>query len=53
MGLRADWAKGLEVNTVAEQREMELLFWVGCAGSFDDRNKRVATSLAKILKVAG
>lgn len=53
MGLRADWAKGLEVNTVAQEREMELLFWVGCAGSFDDRNKRVATSLSKILKTCG
>ena len=30
-----------------------MLFWVGCAGSFDDRNKKVATSLVKILKAAG
>ncbi len=49
-GLRAEWAKGLEVKTMAEDREVELLFWVGCAGSFDDRNKKVATSLVKILR---
>ncbi len=49
-GLRAEWAKGLELKTMAEDREVELLFWVGCAGSFDDRNKKVATSLVKILR---
>jgi Fe-S oxidoreductase/nitrate reductase gamma subunit len=53
LGLRADWAKGLEVKTMAEDAEVDILFWVGCAGSFDDRNKRVATSLIKILKAAG
>jgi len=53
LGLRADWAKGLEVKTMAEDGEVDLLFWVGCAGSFDDRNKKVATSLVKILKAAG
>jgi Fe-S oxidoreductase len=53
LGLRADWAKGLEVKTMAEDNDIDLLFWVGCAGSFDDRNKRVATSLVKILKACG
>ena len=52
-GLRADWAKGLEVKTMAEDTDLEMLFWVGCAGSFDDRNKKVATSLVKILKACG
>jgi Fe-S oxidoreductase/nitrate reductase gamma subunit len=52
-GLRADWAKGLEVKTLAEDSEIDLLFFVGCAGSFDDRNKKVATSLVKILKACG
>ena len=52
-GLRADWAKGLEVKTIAENADIDVLFWVGCAGSFDDRNKKVATSLVKILKAAG
>ncbi|RPJ42052.1 MAG: (Fe-S)-binding protein [Deltaproteobacteria bacterium] len=53
LGLRADWTKGLEVKTMAEDSEVDLLFFVGCAGSFDDRNKKVATSLVKILKTAG
>jgi len=53
LGLRADWAKGLELKTMAEERDVDLLFWVGCAGSFDDRNKRVAISLVKILQACG
>ncbi len=52
-GLRADWMKGLEVKTMAEDSDIDFLFYVGCAGSFDDRNKRVATSLVKILKASG
>jgi Fe-S oxidoreductase/nitrate reductase gamma subunit len=52
-GLRAEWMKGLEVKTMAEDSDIDLLFFVGCAGSFDDRNKKVATSLVKILKASG
>jgi Fe-S oxidoreductase/nitrate reductase gamma subunit len=52
-GLRAEWMKGLGVKTMAEDSDIDFLFFVGCAGSFDDRNKRVATSLVKILKAAG
>ncbi len=37
----------------AEGREPEILFWVGCAGSFDDRNQRVTRALATILNAAG
>ena len=50
---RADWAKGLEVSTMAEKSDVEYLFWVGCAGSYDDRGKKVSQSLVKILKEAG
>jgi Fe-S oxidoreductase/nitrate reductase gamma subunit len=52
-GLRADWAKGLGLKTLTEDGEVDFLFWVGCAGSFDDRNKRVATSLVKTLRASG
>ncbi|MFZ6012851.1 MAG: (Fe-S)-binding protein [Bacteroidota bacterium] len=31
----------------------EILFWVGCAGSFDDRAKRVTRAFAKILQAVG
>ncbi len=51
--LRADWAKDLGVKTLAEDPNVEYLFYVGCAGSFDDRGKKVSVALAKILKTAG
>jgi Fe-S oxidoreductase len=50
---RADWADGLGIKTLAEDPNVEYLLWVGCAGSFDDRTKKVSVSLAKILQKAG
>ena len=49
---RADWAKGHDVPTMAEKPDAEYLFWVGCAGSFDERYKKVSQSIAKILNQA-
>jgi Fe-S oxidoreductase/nitrate reductase gamma subunit len=49
-GVRAEWTKGLEIKTFAEVTDPEILFWVGCCGSFDARNQRVATSMVKILQ---
>ncbi|MEI7672152.1 MAG: (Fe-S)-binding protein, partial [Deltaproteobacteria bacterium] len=51
--LRADWAKELGIPTLAEDPNVEYLFYVGCSGSFDDRGKKVSTAFAKILKAAG
>jgi Fe-S oxidoreductase/nitrate reductase gamma subunit len=51
--LRADWAKGHDVPLLAEKGSCEYLFYVGCAGAFDDLNKRVAVALAKIFNEAG
>jgi len=51
--LRADWAKDLGIKTLAEDPNVEYLFYVGCAGSFDDRGKKVSVALAKILQAAG
>ena len=50
---RADWAKGLDIKTLAEDSEIDVLLWPGCAGAFDDRNKKVSVSMARILKAAG
>ena len=49
---RGDWAKGLGVTTMAEKSDVEYLFWVGCAGSYDERYKKVSQSIAKILQKA-
>ncbi|HEY0840922.1 MAG TPA: (Fe-S)-binding protein, partial [Vulgatibacter sp.] len=50
---RADWAEGLNVPTVDDNPEFEYLWFVGCAGSFDDRQKKVTQALAKVLNAAG
>lgn len=50
---RGEWAVGLGIPTMAERPDAEYLFFVGCAGSFDDRAKRTTQAVAKILKHAG
>lgn len=54
---RALWAEGLDIPTMAELFERgerpEVLFWVGCMGSFDDRAKKISVSFARIMKAAG
>ena len=54
-GERADWAKGLDVDDrrPGEPFTHEYLYWVGCAGSFDDKNKKVTQAMAKLLQRAG
>ena len=53
---RGDWAKDLDDVAIVdpgEPLEAEYLYWVGCAGSFDDKNKRVTQAMAKLLRRAG
>jgi Fe-S oxidoreductase len=50
---RADWAKGLDVPLMTDNPEADILYFVGCAGSFDDRGKQIARALARVLKKAG
>ena len=50
---RDAWAEGLDIPTMADKPDAEYLYYVGCAGSFDDRAKRTTQALAKILKKAG
>jgi Fe-S oxidoreductase len=51
---RAQWADGLDIPAMADAPGgVEYLLWVGCAGAFDDRGKKVARATAQILKEAG
>jgi len=56
-GDRGKWAAGMEIPTMAEMAERgeqpEVLYWVGCMGSFDDRAKKTTVAFAQILKAAG
>lgn len=49
---RANWTEGLDVKTAAESEQFDILFWVGCAGSFDDRAIKVSKAMVKLLKAA-
>ncbi|WP_224276253.1 (Fe-S)-binding protein [Nocardioides lacusdianchii] len=56
---RMDWAKGLdfEVPVVGEDLEslesVDWLFWVGCAGAYEDRAKKTTRAVAELLDMAG
>jgi Fe-S oxidoreductase len=52
---RDDWTKslGFEVPNAAEGGDFEYLFWVGCAGAFDDRAKKTTRAVATLLHEAG
>lgn len=49
---RAEWAQGLDVPLMAEKSDVEYLYWVGCAASFDDRSRKIARAFAQLLKTA-
>jgi len=53
-GLRGDWVANLDVPIMSEgSGEVDILYYVGCSGSYDARNQKVAKSIVKILKAAG
>ena len=50
---RADWAEGLDVPLMADAQRTDVLFWVGCAGAYDARYKKVSRAFVRLLKMAG
>jgi Fe-S oxidoreductase len=52
---RADWAAGLNVTQAADagDRSIDVLYWVGCAGSYDMRYQKVSRAMVKLMKSAG
>ncbi len=53
---RSDWAsdlEGVQIIDGGDPFEAEYLYWVGCAGSFDDKNKKVTRAMAQLLERAG
>jgi Fe-S oxidoreductase len=49
---RDEWARGLDVPLMADKGEADVLWWVGCAGSYDERNQRISKALVKIFNAA-
>lgn len=50
---RAEWCKDLGVKQMADHPNAEVLYYVGCAGSYDQRAQKVATAIVKLLQKAG
>lgn len=50
---RMSWAEGLDLKVLSPGDEVEVLYYVGCAGAFDDRNQKVARAFIQILNKLG
>jgi Fe-S oxidoreductase len=50
---RLDWAAGLNVKTIGEVADAEVLLWVGCGGALLERNQKVVRATAQLLEKAG
>ena len=58
---RADWAEGMEIPLMSDtnsgnegpSEEIDVLMWVGCAGSYDSRNQKIARATATLYQKAG
>jgi Fe-S oxidoreductase len=53
---RAAWTskvEGVDIVDGSSPLEHEYLYWVGCAGSFDDKNQKVTIAMAKLMQRAG
>lgn len=50
---RAKWSEDLGVKTLAEHPEATVIFWVGCAPSFDERAKKVTRATVQLMQKAG
>jgi len=54
-GDRGEWAEsmeGVEIVDPSDPFSHEYLYWVGCAGSYDDRNKKTSRAVSKLLQRA-
>jgi Fe-S oxidoreductase len=50
---RTAWTEGLEIRHIKDKPDAEVLFWVGCAASYDDRAKKIARATARLLAESG
>ncbi|MDP2729699.1 MAG: (Fe-S)-binding protein [Dehalococcoidales bacterium] len=50
---RTDWTEGLDVKTLADDSDVDVLYWVGCTSALEERSTRVARAVAKVLQSAG
>lgn len=51
-GSRGQWAQGSGVPLLKDKGKADLLYWVGCMGSFDERSRKISESMLKLLKAS-
>ncbi|MGC1454309.1 MAG: heterodisulfide reductase-related iron-sulfur binding cluster [Nitrospirota bacterium] len=51
--VRGEWADGLKVKIMEQDRDVDILYFVGCFASFDKRNREVARNFIRICNAAG
>lgn len=49
---RTDWCEGLDVKRISEDKDVDTLYFVGCAAALEDRNMKVSAAVVKVLKAA-
>ena len=49
---RDAWARGLDVPLMADKGKVDVLWWVGCAGSYDERSQKISRALVRLLQAA-
>ena len=50
---RTDWTEGLGIKTMAEDSNVDVLFWVGCSAALEGRSQKMAQAMSTVLKLAG
>jgi len=50
---REDWAEGLDIKVLADDGDVDILFWVGCTEALEDRGIKITQAVVKLLKLAG
>ncbi len=50
---RTDWAEDMDIKILGEEKNINVLYWVGCTEALEDRSLEVAKAVAKLMKKAG
>jgi Fe-S oxidoreductase len=50
---RAHWCRDMDVDLMTDKPDADVLYFVGCAGSFDERGKKIAQAMVSVLQKAG
>jgi len=50
---RGDWCLPLGLPSISEDQDVDIIYWVGCAASLEERSMKVAVAVADVLRAAG